>query len=100
MSEVFEPVDAYDARFALGAAGRGDGLLAAANAAAVVTAADVHVARNLGVLGGEGDERVLLALALTGRAVRGGSVCLDLATTEALAADTGLAWPAPGEWRG
>jgi len=101
VSEVFEPVDVHDARFALGAAGHGspDGLVAAANAAGVVTAADVHVARTLGRLGGETDERVLLAVALSCRAVRGGSVCLDLATTVQVASDTGLEWPAPEEWR-
>ena len=56
------------------------GLLGAFNAAGVLTAADVHVATRLGRLGGESDERVLLAVALAVRAVRGGSVCLDLAT--------------------
>ena len=44
------------------------------------TSADVHVATRLGALGGETDERVLLAVALAVRAVRRGSVCLDLAT--------------------
>lgn len=53
-------------------------LLAAFNAAAVLSPADVHVARRLGRLCGETDERVLLAVALTVRAVRSGSVCVRL----------------------
>ncbi|MDQ6657684.1 MAG: AAA family ATPase [Actinomycetota bacterium] len=55
------------------------GVLAEFNRAEVLTAADVHVARQLGALGGERDPDVLLAVALTVRAVRLGSVCLDLA---------------------
>ena len=47
---------------------------------ALLTAADVHVASRIGALGGETDERVLLAVALAVRAVRRGSVCLDLGT--------------------
>ena len=69
-------LDATDARLALGA----EGLLATFNAAGVITSADVHVATNLGRLGGEPDQTVLLAIALTARAVRAGSICLDLAT--------------------
>ena len=76
MSDLFEPIDATDARLALGATG----LLGAFNAAGVLTSADVHVASALGRLGRESDERVLLAVALAVRAVRGGSVCVDLAT--------------------
>lgn len=54
------------------------GVLAAFNDAGVLEAADVHVALRLGRLGGEKDEAVLLAVALTVRAVRLGSVCVDL----------------------
>lgn len=54
------------------------GALAAFNDAGVLDAADVHVALRLGRLGGEKDEAVLLAAALTVRAVRLGSVCVDL----------------------
>jgi len=54
------------------------GALAAFNDAGVLDAADVHVARRLGRLGGETDEAVLLAVALAVRAVRLGSVCVDL----------------------
>jgi exodeoxyribonuclease V alpha subunit len=94
------------------------GLLADFNRAEVLGAADVHVARQLGQLGGERDETVLLAAALTVRAVRNGSVCLDLATirdaivgddtavddvTDAelagqLAAVRALDWPDPVSW--
>ncbi|MFI8568148.1 exodeoxyribonuclease V subunit alpha [Rhodococcus sp. NPDC078407] len=57
---------------------RGDGLLRTFNDAGVLTAADVHVALRLGALAGESSQQVLLAAALTVRAVRSGSVCLDL----------------------
>ncbi len=55
------------------------GVLAAFNDAGVLDAADLHVARRLGRLGGEHDDRVLLAVALAVRAVRSGSVCATLA---------------------
>ncbi|WP_395695811.1 exodeoxyribonuclease V subunit alpha [Nocardioides sp.] len=90
MTEVFEPVGEHDWRIATTATG----LLAAFNAAGVLTSSDVHVATRLGVLGQEADERVLLAVALAVRAVRRGSVCLDLTAvrdTADLPAD--LAWP-------
>ncbi|HEY7050677.1 MAG TPA: exodeoxyribonuclease V subunit alpha [Mycobacterium sp.] len=44
--------------------------------------ADVHVAQRLTVLGGEADERVALAISLVVRALRGGSVCVDLHDAE------------------
>lgn len=91
MSDLFEPIDATDARLALGATG----LLGAFNAAGVLTSADVHVAAVLGRLGRETDERVLLAVALAVRAVRGGSVCVDLAT---VADPPDLPWPEADEW--
>ena len=47
------------------------GLLGAFNEAGVLAAADVHVAQRLGALGGETDERVLLAAALAVRGSRG-----------------------------
>ena len=46
--------------------------------------ADVHVAQRLTALAGEGDERVSRAIALLVRALRGGSVCVDLAPTDSL----------------
>ncbi|MPV49004.1 exodeoxyribonuclease V subunit alpha [Pseudactinotalea sp. HY160] len=54
------------------------GLLAALNETGEITAADVHIARGLTRLTGEERETHALAVALTVRAVRGGSVCLDL----------------------
>jgi exodeoxyribonuclease V alpha subunit len=82
------------------------GLLERFNRAGVLGAADVHVALRLRRLGGEHDEAVLLATALTVRAVRQGSVCLhvtsaqqttavDGATAEDLAA---LPWPDGPAW--
>ena len=68
----------YDASLAL----RADGLLAAFNRAGILSAADVHVARRLGAIGGETDDAVLLAAALVVRSTRHGSVVLDLATAE------------------
>lgn len=44
----------------------------------LLTAPDVHVAQTLGRLGGETDDRVLLAAAIAVRAARLGSVCVDL----------------------
>jgi len=54
------------------------GLLADFNRAGAITWADVHPAQQLGHLFGEKDARVQLALALTVRALRSGSICLDL----------------------
>ncbi|MFC5999049.1 exodeoxyribonuclease V subunit alpha [Quadrisphaera sp. GCM10027208] len=82
-------------------------LIAEINRAGVVAAPDVHVARRLGRLTGEDDERVLLAVALTVRALRSGSVCLDLDDLDALAVPEAedaeplgaLPWPDPEQWR-
>ncbi|MGQ0630866.1 MAG: exodeoxyribonuclease V subunit alpha [Sporichthyaceae bacterium] len=103
-------LDPYSPRLAR----RADGLLAAFNVAGILSAADVHVATTLGRLGGESDERVLLAIALTVRSTRAGSVVLDLASaadtiapemTEGLtggSTEHGLAeappWPEPIAW--
>ncbi|WP_280275663.1 exodeoxyribonuclease V subunit alpha [Nocardia wallacei] len=57
---------------------RATGLLRTFNTAGVLSAADVHVAVRLGRLGREDSEVVLLAAALAVRAVRSGSVCLEL----------------------
>lgn len=96
MTELWDPIDATDARFALSA----HGPLQAANVAGVLTSADVHVSRTLGTLVGERDEDVLLATALAVRAVRAGSVCLDLASVADLPGtdDAGLVWPEPEAW--
>ena len=82
------------------------GLLRPFNEAGVLNAADVHVASRLGRLGEESDERVLLAIALTVRAVRTGSVCLELASAAGSVTGTAdtvldpgeLPWPDPMEW--
>jgi len=84
--------DPWDVRLAVGATG----LLREANLAGVLAAADVHVATRLGVLSGESDERVLLALAMAVRGVRGGSVCIDL--EQARQTDPALPWPPLAEW--
>ncbi|MBF6327976.1 exodeoxyribonuclease V subunit alpha [Nocardia transvalensis] len=57
---------------------RATGLLRTFNAAGILSAADVHVAVRLGRLGREDAEDVLFAAALAVRAVRSGSVCLEL----------------------
>ncbi|GEL17559.1 exodeoxyribonuclease V subunit alpha [Pseudonocardia asaccharolytica] len=95
--------DAHDPRFARTASG----LLGEFNAAGVLTTADVHVANRLGRLGAEPDERVLLAVALTVRAIRHGSVCIDLdaishtvlGESDELIDVSALAWPDPAAWR-
>lgn len=87
---------------------RATGLLAEFNQAGVIDAADVHVAQRLERLGGEPDETVLLAVALVVRAVRQGSVCLELATVAETTAVDGVApedvaalpWPEPAAWAG
>lgn len=74
--------------------------------AGVFSVADVHTCVRLGCLGGETDERVLLAAALTVRALRHGSVCLELdrlpelfaeataeATHENQSVGADLSWP-------
>jgi len=94
--------DPHDVRYAL----RASGLLQAFNQAGVLGGADVHIAATLGRLCGEGDDRVLLAVALAVRAVRLGSVCIDLrAVRGTAAADTeepvdldALLWPDPDQW--
>jgi exodeoxyribonuclease V alpha subunit len=87
---------------------RATGLLEEFDRAGILAPADVHVAMRLGALTGETDERVLLAIALTVRHTRHGSVVLDLAdvamTVTADADDSELietselSWPDAGEW--
>ena len=73
----------------------------------VLVAADVHTARAIGRIGQEDDERVLLALALAVRALRNGSVCVDLQTVDHDRLRRGarrgvdlseLPWPEPTAW--
>ena len=83
MTELFEPHDTADPRLAVNA----DGLLAAFNAAGLLTSADVHVARRLTALAGDSDELVALAVALATTVVPRGSVGADLAAVRDLAPD-------------
>src|SRR3954452_10338376 len=81
---------------------RADGRLGELNRAGVLSAADVHVAQRFGALAGEGDERALLALALAVRAVRAGSVVLDLSSVSStVRTEDGepVELPELGEWR-
>ncbi len=83
--------------YALGATGA----LGEFNRADVLSAADVHVASTLGRLAGESDAHVLLAVGLAVRAVRQGSVCIDLGqvrATAAVDASAPLAWPDVPDW--
>ena len=94
--------DPFEARFALQASG----LLRQFNEAGVIAAADVHVARELGRLGGEAEDTVLLAAALAVRGPRLGHVHVDLAQirdTAAVDAEepvdlAALDWPEPEAW--
>ncbi|MFR9750084.1 exodeoxyribonuclease V subunit alpha [Nocardia sp. 004] len=71
---------------------RGTGLLRTFNEAGVLSAADVHVALRLGKLGREPSEQVLFAAALAVRAVRSGSVCLELARMREIGLDADETW--------
>ncbi|NUS94583.1 MAG: exodeoxyribonuclease V subunit alpha [Nocardia sp.] len=81
---------------------RGTGILREFNEAGVLSAADVHVAERLGRLGGEDRELVLFAAALAVRAVRSGSVCLDLTRMRDIGVDADEDRPEPrvdpAEW--
>jgi exodeoxyribonuclease V alpha subunit len=91
----------------LGTAVDATGLLEVFNTAGVLSPADVHTADAVARMGGEVDDRVRLALALAVRALRNGSVCIDLNTVSTTVFDeseTGidlaeLPWPEPEAWR-
>ena len=87
------------------------GLLAVFNEAGVLNPADVHTADTVCRIGLEAHDKIRLALALTVRALRSGSVCIDPQTVRSTAFDetafdeTGAAvdlamlpWPDPEEW--
>ncbi|MDA4088106.1 RecBCD enzyme subunit RecD [Mycolicibacterium hassiacum DSM 44199] len=74
------------------------GLLRAFVAAGMLESPEVHVAQRLCELGGESDETVALALAMTVRALRNGSVCVDLRELPAQVGVDGLPWPDPVAW--
>ncbi|HET7476530.1 MAG TPA: exodeoxyribonuclease V subunit alpha [Dermatophilaceae bacterium] len=75
--------------------------------AGVLGLADVHTAMSVCRIGREPNELVQLALALTVRALRAGSVCIDLKTVhttvfeewEAAIDASALPWPAAEEWQ-
>ncbi|WP_327098393.1 exodeoxyribonuclease V subunit alpha [Nocardia vinacea] len=73
---------------------RGTGLLRIFNEAGVLSAADVHVALRLGRMGRETSEEVLFAAALAVRAVRSGSVCLELQRMREIGVDADETWDA------
>ncbi|MBS4728735.1 exodeoxyribonuclease V subunit alpha [Mycobacterium sp. SM1] len=83
-----------DVAVAIGATG----LLRAFNEAGVLDVSDVHVAQRVCVLAEEHDERVELGVALAVRALRGGSVCIDLSGIVADIGTGGLPWPEPAGW--
>jgi len=89
--------DRYDQRLALGAIS----LLATFNQAGILVAADVHVAERLGAAVGETGPDVMLAVAMAVRAVRHGSVCLDLQRAHEVPLDdeeVELPWPETTAW--
>lgn len=94
--DTVEPLGEHDRRRARSARGA----LAELNAAGVLTAADVHIARTLARITREQDESAVLAVALAARAVRSGSVALDLGAlaTEGAQALPDLPWPDPADW--
>ncbi|MBL3746069.1 exodeoxyribonuclease V subunit alpha, partial [Mycobacteroides abscessus subsp. massiliense] len=64
----------------------------------ILEPADVHVAQRLTALASETDESVELAIALAVRALRGGSVCVDLRAVAAQVDMPSLPWPAADGW--
>lgn len=95
--ELFERTDEHDRRLAQTT----EGLLGRFNAAGLVTAADVHVARALARATREQDEPAVLAAALASRAVRSGSVAIDLPALadEGAATLPDLPWPDAEAWQ-
>ncbi len=74
------------------------GLLRSFNSAGVLDLSDVHVAQRLCALCRETDEQVALAVALAVRALRGGSVCVELPTIEQVVSADDLPWPESTQW--
>ena len=104
MTTVEAPVgpDRTVSRLAL----RASGVLRDFNIAGVLSSADVHVARRLGVIGGETGDVVLLGVAFAVRAPRLAHVCIDLSSVRTTATSDldepvdvhALAWPDVDEW--
>lgn len=84
-----------------------DGLVGEFHALGVLEWADLHPVRHWSLLYGESDQQVQLALALAVRALRAGSVCLELDQVQASVTgrDDELVevpdelWPSEAEWR-
>ncbi|OBG09200.1 exodeoxyribonuclease V subunit alpha [Mycolicibacterium fortuitum] len=66
--------------------------------AEILEPADVQVAQRLSTLSGTTDASVTLALALAVRALRSGSVCVDLRSVAEQTQLPELPWPAVDEW--
>ncbi|MDV3130120.1 exodeoxyribonuclease V subunit alpha [Mycobacterium sp. 21AC1] len=64
----------------------------------ILEPADVHVAQRLTALADEPDETVALAVAVAVRALRGGSVCVDLRSVAEQVDLPELPWPAASDW--
>jgi exodeoxyribonuclease V alpha subunit len=94
MTELFEVEDRDDHRIVAGATG----LLASFNQGGLLNAADVHAASRVCALAGEDDAQVALAVGVTVRAARHGSVCVDLADLAASEGAEDLPWPDPAAW--
>jgi len=100
--ELFEPTDEHDRRIAHEASG----VLGQLNSACLLTAADLHVARTLGRVAGGIEETstdaALVAAALATRAVRTGSVAVDLDLLDpalrALDPAPDLPWTDAADW--
>ncbi len=74
------------------------GLLQTFNAAGVLDVADVRVAERICFLVKETDDRVALAVALLVRGLRGGSVCIELASVASAVGVEEVPWPEPAGW--
>ncbi|MCB0932510.1 MAG: exodeoxyribonuclease V subunit alpha [Mycobacterium sp.] len=74
------------------------GLLRDFNDAGVLDSSDVLVAQRLTELAGETDPRVALAVGFAVRALRGGSVCVDLSVVAEQVGGPELPWPEPAGW--
>jgi exodeoxyribonuclease V alpha subunit len=74
------------------------GLLRVFTDAGVLESSDVHVAQRLTSLASEPVETVALAVALVVRALRNGSVCVDLRSLAQQVGVEGLPWPDIDEW--
>lgn len=86
--------DPLDWRMAVGVSG----LLRTFNEAGLLEFADVHVAQRITSLAGDSNDVVALAVAVAVRALRGGSVCVDLHTAAIDSGAPDLPWPDPTTW--